>query len=50
MAVWPKQSTYEEQLLMGWPGLAKEATEICRQIGVNDVNEKNVEKSKTTKI
>ena len=30
---------------MGWPGLAKEATEICKQIGVADVNEENTTKN-----
>ena len=36
---------YEEQRHMGWPGLAKEATEICKQIGVADVNKENTTKN-----
>ena len=36
---------YEEQRHMGWPGLAKEATEICKQIGLADVNEENTTKN-----
>ena len=39
------KAIYEEQLYMGWPGLAKEATEICKQIGVADVNEKSIDKN-----
>ena len=35
---------YEEQRHIGWPRLAKEATEICKQIGVADVNEENATK------
>ena len=35
---------YEEQLYMGWPGLAMEAAEICTQIGVTDVNKESVGK------
>ena len=35
---------HEEQVEMGWPGLAKEVKEICRVIGVEDVNKKDVGK------
>ena len=33
---------YEEQLKNNWPGLAKEAKEICEEIGINNINEKEV--------
>ena len=35
---------YEEQKAKGWPGLAKETAEICRQIGIEDCNEDNIQK------
>ena len=33
------KAIYEEQKAMGWNGLAKEVTEICKKLGVQDVNE-----------
>jgi hypothetical protein len=33
-----------EQLEMGWPGLASEATEICKEIGLKNVCTESVEK------
>ena len=35
---------YAEQVEMGWPGLAKEAVEICKEIGLRNLNEKEVTK------
>ena len=35
---------YAEQVEMGWPGLAKEAAEICKEIGLRNLNEKEVTK------
>ena len=32
----------EEQLLMGWEGLAKEAKELCVQLGLPDVSKKDI--------
>ena len=39
-------TTPEEQKLNGWPGLAKEVSERCKEIGIADVN--NTEVSKDT--
>ena len=38
------KAIHEEQLAMGWPGLAKEVKEICKVIGVEDVNVNHVKK------
>ena len=35
---------FEEQLKMGWSGLVKEVSEICRKLGLNDVSKKEVVK------
>ena len=35
---------YEEQLKNDWPWLSLEVKEICREIGVNNLNEKDVSK------
>ena len=35
---------YEEQLKNDWPGLSVEVKEICREIGVHNLNEKDVSK------
>ena len=40
------KEVYEEQRHNDWPGLAKEVTEICREVGVEDVNEKKVPRGK----
>ena len=37
---------YREQLEQGWPGLAKEVEEICKEIKVNNLNEGDVPKWK----
>ena len=38
------RAVHEEQVAMGWPGLATEVTEICKTIGVEDMNLENVDK------
>ena len=35
---------YTEQLKNDWPGLANEVKEICREIGIDNINEKEVTK------
>ena len=35
---------YEEQKEQGWPGLAKEVSEICQKVGLDNVNEHEVSK------
>ena len=35
---------YEEQVKMGWPGLAKEVKDICKEVGIEDVNKTEVTK------
>ena len=35
---------YDEQIAMGWSGLAKEVTEICKKLGVEDVNKNDMGK------
>ena len=41
---------WREQLDNNWPGLAKEAKEICKTIGVEDVNVTTINNAKYTKI
>ena len=36
---------YKEQREKGWPGLAKEATEICEELEIENVNETQMTKS-----
>ena len=33
------KQVYEERRDRGWPGLGEEVSEICREIGVQDMNE-----------
>ena len=35
---------YMEQIEMGWPGLAKEVEQICKAIGLANINEKEIDK------
>ena len=35
---------FEEQVAMGWPGLAREVTEVCKVVGLEDVSKKRVTK------
>jgi len=38
------KAIYEEQVAMGWPGLAREATELCKILCVPDINTRLLEK------
>ena len=38
------RQVYEEGKVNGWPGLGEEVTEICKEIGIPDLNEVNVSK------
>ena len=38
------KAIYEEQVAMGWPGLAREVKEICKAVGMEDINEKSLTK------
>ena len=38
------KAIHEEQVAMGWPGLAKEVEQICKEIGVKDANKEMVRK------
>ena len=38
------KAIHDEQVAMGWPGLAKEVKEICKVVGVEDINVKEVDK------
>jgi hypothetical protein len=44
------RQVYEQQLALGWPGLAKEVSEICATIGLRDVNYYKVEKEKVQEM
>ena len=35
---------YSQQLARGWPGLAREVSKICKEIGIDDINEKMCDK------
>ena len=35
---------YKEQREQGWPGLAKEVSEICQKLGLEDLNEQDISK------
>ena len=36
---------YKEQVARGWPGLAKEAADICKELGIENVNETKLSKN-----
>ena len=38
------KEVYQEQRQHDWPGLAQEVTEICKEVGIEDVNDKEVSK------
>ena len=38
------KAIFEEQVAMGWPGLAREVTEVCKAVGLEDVSRKSVSK------
>ena len=44
------RQVYEEQQLHGWPGLAKEASLICLELGIEDVNITKIGKRAFKKI
>ena len=37
-------SIYMEQVARGWPGLAREAAEICKELGIENANETSCQK------
>ena len=39
------RKVYEESRTRGWPGLGEEVTDICKEIGIPDVNREAVNKS-----
>ena len=41
---------YREQVVKGWPGLAKEAKEICGELNIEDVNSTNMTKSEFKRL
>ena len=41
---------YEEQVRNNWPGLAREAEDICDQLGIEDVNETRLSKSQYSQV
>ena len=36
------RAIFDEQVAMGWPGLAQEAEQICKEVGLENVNKKEV--------
>ena len=38
------KEVFNQQLEMGWPGLAREATKICQEIGLQDICRKDISK------
>ena len=38
------KAIHEEQVEMGWPGLAKEVAEVCKKLGVKDANKEELDK------
>ena len=40
----PGQRVFEEQVAMGWPGLAREVTDVCKVVGLEDISRKSVTK------
>ena len=41
---------YREQLEKGWPGLAKEAKEICEELEIEDINTSTLTKSEFKRL
>ena len=41
---------YHEQLAKGWPGLAKEGSEICKELEIEDVNVTTMTKSEFKRV
>ena len=44
------RQVYEQQLALGWPGLAKEVSDICQTVGLPDVNYYRVKKKKVQEM
>ena len=44
------RQVYKQQLALGWPGLAKEVSDICQTVGLPDVNYYRVEKKKVQEM
>ena len=42
------RAVLEEQISMGWPGLAREVTNICNQIGLPDACREDVDKTEVS--
>ena len=40
----------EEQKMFGWPGLAKETSEICKTLHIEDVNETSMSKTEYRRL
>ena len=38
------RQAYNQQLARGWPGLSREVSNICKQIGLKDLNEVMMDK------
>ena len=38
------KAIYEEQVAMGWPGLAREVTDVCKVVGLEDMSRRSVSK------
>ena len=53
LAIWQQEEgslareVLEEQVRMGWPGLAREVQEICQKTGLPDASNKNISLDKT---
>ena len=39
----------EEQVMMGWEGIAKEAREICTKLGLSDITKKDIHRMDMSK-
>ena len=44
------KQVYLEQIEDGWPGLSKEVTIICEELGIEDVNSAKIEKNALRKV
>lgn len=44
------RQVYEQQLALGWPGLAEEVSQICKTVGLPDVNFSKVKKEKVQEM
>ena len=44
------KQVWKEQIRNGWPGLAKEATKLCSELGIEDVNKTKCSKGEWKKV